>query len=173
MSAISRFSGQLYESKELHSGDRMTQEEFHRIYEKMPAHVKAELIGGVVYVASPVGRLHGRSDAALITIMSLYAARTPGVEACSNTRSSSDADPSLSQTFFFASCRNMQDSHRLLQTNMSPARRSSWRRSLTAADPSTSGPNGKITAVMACGNISSCPSRTMRSFTSISPGISS
>jgi len=63
----------------------MTQEEFHRVYEKMPEHVKAELIGGIVYVASPLGLPHGRTDPALISVMFMYSGRTPGVEVCSNT----------------------------------------------------------------------------------------
>src|SRR5205823_6033862 len=33
---------------ELHTGDRMTREEFHRIYEQMPKEFRAELIGGIV-----------------------------------------------------------------------------------------------------------------------------
>jgi hypothetical protein len=33
---------------ELQTGDRMTRQEFHRIYEKMPEDLQAELIGGVV-----------------------------------------------------------------------------------------------------------------------------
>jgi hypothetical protein len=31
---------------ELHSGDKMTQEEFHRIYSQMPEDFQAELVGG-------------------------------------------------------------------------------------------------------------------------------
>ena len=41
------------ERLELHSGDRMTREEFHRIYEQMPDDFEAELVGGTVYVSSP------------------------------------------------------------------------------------------------------------------------
>lgn len=36
------------------SGDRLRADEFVRRYERMPRHVKAELIGGTVHVASPV-----------------------------------------------------------------------------------------------------------------------
>jgi len=38
----------------LDNGDLMSQAEFHIVYEKTPEHFKAELIGGVVYVASPL-----------------------------------------------------------------------------------------------------------------------
>jgi hypothetical protein len=36
------------------SGDRLTREEFHRLYCARPDIKKAELINGVVYMASPV-----------------------------------------------------------------------------------------------------------------------
>jgi hypothetical protein len=39
---------------EMHNGDRMTQKEFHRIYARMQRTVRAELIGGVVYMTSPL-----------------------------------------------------------------------------------------------------------------------
>jgi Uma2 family endonuclease len=70
---------------ELHSGDRMTRQEFHRIYERMPKHFKAELIGGIVYVTSPLRRRHGTRHLRLGTIFMLYEGQTPGVEAGDNT----------------------------------------------------------------------------------------
>ncbi len=70
---------------ELHTGDRMSRQEFHRIYETMPADFKAELIGGIVYVASPLKRQHGTRHLLLGTLFGIYAARTPGVEAADNT----------------------------------------------------------------------------------------
>ncbi|HEY2587106.1 MAG TPA: Uma2 family endonuclease [Tepidisphaeraceae bacterium] len=69
---------------ELHSGDRMTREEFHRIYEQMPENFKAELIGGIVYVASPLKLPHGRNHLPLATLIYLYKAGTPGVDAGDN-----------------------------------------------------------------------------------------
>jgi hypothetical protein len=69
---------------ELHAGDRMTRAEFHRIYEKMPQDFKAELIGGVVHVPSPLGRKHGTRHVALATVFGVYEANTPGVEAGDN-----------------------------------------------------------------------------------------
>ena len=70
---------------ELHSGDRMSREEFHRIYEQMPEDFKAELIGGIVYVASPLKRRHGTSHLPLGTLFFAYASQTTGVEAGDNT----------------------------------------------------------------------------------------
>jgi Uma2 family endonuclease len=70
---------------ELHTGDRLSREEFHRIYEKMPEAFKAELIGGIVYVASPLKRRHGTPHLLLGTIFGTYKASTPGVEGGDNT----------------------------------------------------------------------------------------
>ena len=65
----------------LESGDRLTRDEFHRRYCSRPDIKKAELIMGVVYVASPVRfGMHGRQHAAVITWLGTYAARTRGVQ---------------------------------------------------------------------------------------------
>jgi Uma2 family endonuclease len=81
--------------EELHSGDRMTREEFHRIYEQMPEDFKAELIGGIVYVASPTGRRHGKHHLLLGTVFCAYEASTPGVDAADNATVilANDAEP--------------------------------------------------------------------------------
>ena len=70
---------------ELHSGDRMTCAEFHRIYEQMPEKFKAELIGGVVYVASPLRLPHGSSHPYLTTVVTVYSGHTPGTQVTDNT----------------------------------------------------------------------------------------
>ena len=70
---------------ELLTGDRMTREEFHRAYEQMPEKFKAELIEGVVYVASPLGIEHGTDQPFLSLVVTAYAGRTPGVQICDNT----------------------------------------------------------------------------------------
>lgn len=70
--------------EDLHSGDRMTQAEFHRIYERMPESFQAELIGGIVYVASPVKRPHGVYQVSLSAVFAGFAGATPGVEAGDN-----------------------------------------------------------------------------------------
>lgn len=71
-------------SQELQSGDRMTREEFHRAYEQMPEDFRAELIGGVVYVASPLRRPHAVHHINLGALFVGYAEHTPGVEAGDN-----------------------------------------------------------------------------------------
>ncbi|MGH7127834.1 MAG: Uma2 family endonuclease [Planctomycetaceae bacterium] len=73
------------EPVELHSGDRMTREEFHRLYEQTPEGFKAELIGGIVYVASPLKRRHGTNHPWLATLFVTYQGHTPGIECGDNT----------------------------------------------------------------------------------------
>jgi Uma2 family endonuclease len=70
----------------LENGDRLTADEFMRRYEAMPSLKKAELVEGVVYVASPVRhRYHGRPHIHLLTWLGHYEAGTPGVEAGDNS----------------------------------------------------------------------------------------
>jgi len=73
------------ERLELHSGDRMTREEFHRIYEQMPDDFEAELVGGTVYVSSPLKRRHGTNHLPLGSLFFAYEGHTPGVESGDNT----------------------------------------------------------------------------------------
>ena len=70
---------------EINNGDRMNREEFHRLYEQTPEEFKAELIGGIVYVASPLRLSHGRPHSLLIALLAAYEGRTPGVELSDNT----------------------------------------------------------------------------------------
>jgi Uma2 family endonuclease len=76
----------------LESGDRLTRAEFERRYEATPEKFKAELIEGVVYVASPVRVFHGTPHAALVTWLGVYCAATPGVSAADNTTTRLDLD---------------------------------------------------------------------------------
>jgi Uma2 family endonuclease len=80
---------------ELNNGDRMTREEFHRLYEQTPEDFKAELVGGIVFVASPVKRTHGKSHILLGALLAAYEAQTPGVDCGDNTTVilSDDAEP--------------------------------------------------------------------------------
>jgi Uma2 family endonuclease len=85
MAAVTNPTEQATDVLELVNGDHMSQLEFHRIYSQMPDKVKAELIGGVVYVASPLKIRHGRNHLPLGTLFFLYEAQTAGVECCDNT----------------------------------------------------------------------------------------
>jgi Uma2 family endonuclease len=64
----------------LESGDRLSRREFERRYSAMPDVKKAELIEGVVYVASPVrARSHSQPHGSIITWLGVYNAATPQV----------------------------------------------------------------------------------------------
>jgi Uma2 family endonuclease len=69
--------------EELRNGDRMTREEFHRIYEQSPEDFRAELIGGVVYLPGRVHIGHGERTGLIGTLLCFYQAATPGVTATS------------------------------------------------------------------------------------------
>lgn len=66
-------------------GDHLEQSEFHRRYEAGPAGLRAELIEGVVFMPSPVGRGHGKAHVLAIVWLDRYAEVTPGVEVLDNT----------------------------------------------------------------------------------------
>ncbi len=70
----------------LENGDRLTRTEFERRYRVLPEVKKAELVEGVVYMASPVRyQQHGKPHSQIITWLQVYAAATPGVEVADNT----------------------------------------------------------------------------------------
>ncbi len=64
----------------LNNGDHMSQPEFHRRYLGYPDSTKIELIGGIVYMSSPMKRRHGTSSPELSLVLTLYKGSTPGVE---------------------------------------------------------------------------------------------
>lgn len=62
----------------LENGDRLSRSEFERRYSAMPEVKKAELIEGVVYMASPLRHQpHGKPHFRLITWLGVYEAMTP------------------------------------------------------------------------------------------------
>ncbi|MBX9677336.1 MAG: Uma2 family endonuclease [Gemmataceae bacterium] len=69
----------------LETGDRLSQAEFHRRYSAMPEVKKAELVEGVVYMASPVSiDNHADPHGVIVGWLSLYRFRTPGVRLADN-----------------------------------------------------------------------------------------
>jgi Uma2 family endonuclease len=68
----------------LENGERLSQAEFHRRYEAYPQDVKFELVGGVVHMASPLGRKHGTCHPEMSTIFCVYKSMTPGIEVLDN-----------------------------------------------------------------------------------------
>jgi Uma2 family endonuclease len=77
----------------LENGDRVTRPEFEQRYHQMPNVKKAELIEGVVYVASPLRyNRHGKPHSQIITWLEIYAIATPGLETADNTTVRLDFD---------------------------------------------------------------------------------
>ena len=64
----------------LEAGDHLDQKSFHARYEAMPSATKAELIGGVVYMMSPMKNPHGRHTRKVSAWLDNYEIATPGVE---------------------------------------------------------------------------------------------
>ena len=79
----------------LENGERLDQKTFHARYERTPEDFKAELIGGKVYVASPLLPRHGRPHARIMSWLGLYQGSTPGTEVLDNTTTilSVDSEP--------------------------------------------------------------------------------
>lgn len=79
----------------LESGDRLSRDEFRRRYEAMPG-VKAELIEGIVHMASPVRwDGHGFETSLIVTWLTMYYGGTPGVFPADNatTRLNTNNEP--------------------------------------------------------------------------------
>ncbi|AKG21939.1 Uma2 family endonuclease [Calothrix sp. 336/3] len=77
----------------LENGDRLTRGEFERRYHTMSDVKKAELIEGMVYMASPVrARKHGKPHAMVMTWLGNYWQVTPGIELLDNPTVRLDAD---------------------------------------------------------------------------------
>jgi hypothetical protein len=69
----------------LAAGDKLTREEFLRRWESHPEIKCAELLGGLVYMPSPVSVEHGDMDGTVGTWLGTYTARTPGTACGHNT----------------------------------------------------------------------------------------
>src|SRR4051794_15914228 len=79
----------------LEPGDHLDQPTFHSRYRAMPSHIRAELIGGVVHMPSPVRRPHGKFHVKLLRWLDTYTDDTPRTEALDNTTSilGNDSEP--------------------------------------------------------------------------------
>ena len=69
----------------LENGDRLNQKTFHERYAAMPAQVRAELIGGIVYMTSPQKKRHARAQATLVWWLGEYETATAGTEVLVNS----------------------------------------------------------------------------------------
>ncbi|NEO35596.1 MAG: Uma2 family endonuclease [Moorea sp. SIOASIH] len=77
----------------LENGDQLTQVEFEQRYAQMPDVKKAELIEGIVYMASPLRiKQHGEPHASIVTWLGVYKASTPNVQLGDNCTVRLDAD---------------------------------------------------------------------------------
>jgi Uma2 family endonuclease len=68
----------------LENGDHLDQPTFHERYEAMPAGVRAELVGGIVFISSPLKRPHGSFHLRICQWLGLYQDATPGIEGFDN-----------------------------------------------------------------------------------------
>ncbi|MBI5651988.1 MAG: Uma2 family endonuclease [Chloroflexi bacterium] len=77
----------------LETGDCLTRPEFERRYTAYPEDKKAELIEGVVYVASPVHHTgHGKPHGLILGWLTTFCAATPGVDWSDNATVRLDFD---------------------------------------------------------------------------------
>ena len=77
----------------LENGDKLTRWEFERRYQAMPHLKKAELIEGIVYMASPLRfESHAEPHGNIIGWLALYKAATPGVRLGDNATVRLDID---------------------------------------------------------------------------------
>ncbi len=65
------------ETPSLDAGDNLTRDRFLAIWEQMPDIKFAELIGGIVYMPSPLRIEHGSGDRRISTWLGVYEAHTP------------------------------------------------------------------------------------------------
>ncbi len=68
----------------LEAGDSLDQVTFHERYQAMPSDFRAELIGGMVIVPSPLSSEHGQYHALIMGWLTNYWGATPGVRAQDN-----------------------------------------------------------------------------------------
>ena len=71
-------------SPALATGDTLTRDEFLQRWDEAPGIKFAELIGGVVYMPSPLSRDHGRTDHHVSNWLGHYGASTPGIDGGNN-----------------------------------------------------------------------------------------
>src|ERR1051326_2378064 len=62
------------------TGDNLSRAEFLRLWEQHPEIKRAELLGGIVYMPSPVSVEHGSEEVKLGGLFLQYQAYTPGCE---------------------------------------------------------------------------------------------
>ena len=71
----------------LETGDNLSRDEFLAIWEQLPDIKFAELIGGIVYMPSPLRKEHARGDRRILAWLGVYEAHTPGCDGGANVTS--------------------------------------------------------------------------------------
>lgn len=79
----------------LEAGQRLDRTTFHERYDAMPPTTRAELIGGLVHMPSPVRNDHGEVDEAVGYWLSHYRRFTPPLRAPRNVTTQLDADSEI------------------------------------------------------------------------------
>jgi len=74
------------------NGECMKQPEFHRRYQRCEEDEKWELIGGIVYMASPLSLTHSNYDGKIGLVLEMYALATPGVQVTHNATAILDVE---------------------------------------------------------------------------------
>jgi len=69
----------------LENGDQLDQKAFHARYEASPSSVRAELVGGTVFMSAPLKPEHGRYGSRVVHWLVEYELATPGTEVLENT----------------------------------------------------------------------------------------
>ncbi len=94
----------------LENGDHLDQKTFHERYEAMPEGTRAELIGGIVYMASPTKRRHGRHHLQATRWLGDYEEATPGTVGFDNTSNilGDDSEPQPDLCLLIASGKGGQ-----------------------------------------------------------------
>ena len=85
MVTLSRTAQTLLRLPLMEAGDHLDQATFHEHYKAMPPAFRAELIGGVVIVPSPLSRGHGVYHALVMAWLGNYWIATPGTLTADNT----------------------------------------------------------------------------------------
>src|SRR5215813_9694108 len=96
----------------LEAGDHLDQATFHARYEAMPPDFRAELIGGVVFVPSPLRLEHGVSHALVMGWLIHYSIATPGTQVWDNTTAilGDDSEPQPDAALIIEPARGGQTS---------------------------------------------------------------
>src|SRR5258708_171091 len=84
MAALSHTADVQQHLPPLEAGDHLDQPTFHERYKAMPPAFRAELIGGVVIVPSPLSWGHGFHHALIMTWLGNYTIATPGTSPADN-----------------------------------------------------------------------------------------